>query len=110
MEGRWSKSVFPKHFPEKRPPAHFSKTFGVSHDQNYTLFKVDQLATAGLSEFCQTSDTSTWENDDNEEYIFDEFIIPKLEDPSSQIESRLFVQSNYSFISLVTKLIPSPDW
>ena len=63
-----------------------------------------------MSEFCQTAKTEKWENDENEDFVFDEFIIPKLTDPSSKIESRLFVQSNFSFISLVTKLIPSPDW
>jgi spondin-2 len=110
LEGRWSKEVFPKHFPEKRPPAHFSQTFGITHVNNYTLFKVDQVASDGMSEFCQTSKTEMWENEDNEDFVFDEFSIPKLEDPLSKIEGRLFVQSNFSYISLVTKLIPSPDW
>lgn len=49
------------------------------------------------------------ENEDTGEF-FDEFHIPLLKNPTDRIESRLFVNSNYTMISLVTKLIPSPDW
>lgn len=111
LEGHWSRELFPKHYPEVRPPAHFSKSFGVSHDSNFSLFKLDRTASPGLKEFCESTDTDVWENVEiNSKIVFDEFIIPKLNDPMDQIESRLFVQSNNSLISLITKLMPSPDW
>lgn len=28
FHGNWQRNVFPKHFPEYRPPAQFGKTFG----------------------------------------------------------------------------------
>lgn len=111
LEGHWSRELFPKHFPEVRPPAHFSRSFGVSHNASFNLFKIDAVATAGLKEFCESSDTDEWENGEiNHQMVFDEFTIPKLSDPMDQVESRLFVQSNNSIVSIVTKLIPSPDW
>lgn len=111
LEGHWNRDLFPKHFPEVRPPAQFSRSFGVSHNGSFNLFKVDETASAGLKEFCEKTGTIEWENGEiNENLIFDEFVIPKLTDPMDQVESRLFVQSNNSLISLVTKIIPSPDW
>lgn len=111
LEGHWSREIFPKHFPEVRPPAQFSKSFGVSHNHNFSLFKVESVASAGMKEFCETTKTDEWENQEiNSKLVFDEFSIPKLSDPMDHVESRLFVQSNNSVISLVTKLIPSPDW
>lgn len=112
LEGHWNRELFPKHFPEHRPPAHFSKSFGISHNASFNLFKIDQVASDGLKQFCETgTDTDEWENEEiNSKLIFDEFTIPKLTDPMEKIESRLFVQSNSSLISLVTKLMPSPDW
>lgn len=111
LEGHWNRELFPKHFPEHRPAAHFSKSFGISHNSSFNLFKIDQIATTGLKQFCESTDTDVWENGEiNGKLIFDEFIIAKLTDPMDQVESRLFVQSNSSLISLVTKLMPSPDW
>lgn len=111
LEGRWSREIFPKHYPETRPRAHFSKTFGLTHNQNFTFFKVGELVSDEMKAFCKSADSEPLENDEKfEQEIFDEFIIPKLENPIDKVESRLFVQSNYSLISMVTKLIPSPDW
>lgn len=112
LEGHWSREIFPKHFPEVRPPAQFSKSFGATHSSNFSLFNVDAIASKGMREFCETTKTDEWENQEtNSKLVFDVFIIPKLMDPLGiQVESRLFVQSNNSLVSLVTKLIPSPDW
>lgn len=111
LEGHWTRESFPKHYPENRPSAHFSKSFGVSHNGTFELFKVDQVASGGLKEFCESADTDEWENEEiSGETTFDEFSIPKLSNPLDKIESRLFVSSNFSLVSMVTKLMPSPDW
>lgn len=109
MQGHWSEIDFPKHYPKFRPHAHFSKSFGVSHNESFKLFDIGELASNVLREFCTIGDSNTFENELNDD-VFDEFSVPKLEDPVKKVESRLFVNSNFSFVSLVTKLIPSPDW
>jgi spondin-2 len=111
LEGHWSREMFPKHYPETRPPAHFSKTFGITHNDEFTMFEIGKVSNTNLVEFCKSANSELWENDEsNEDQIFDEFILPKLENPIDKVEARLFVQSNYSSISMVTKLMPSPDW
>lgn len=109
LEGHWSERVFPKHFPKFRPHAHFSKTFGVSHAGNFKLYEIGELASAGLQDFCTTGVSNDFDNELNDS-VFDEFSIPKLLNPELKVESRLFVNSNFTFASLVTKLMPSPDW
>lgn len=93
---------------EVRPPAHFSKTFGRTHSRNYTLFKVGKHASTGLKQFCDVGLSMELENEAGE--MFDEFFIPHLKNPTGKIESKFFVKSNHTLISLVTKIIPSPDW
>ncbi|CAO1423905.1 unnamed protein product [Diamesa tonsa] len=109
LEGHWSQELFPKHYPLVRPPAHFSKTFGQTHDNHHALFNVGKVAGKSLKHFCNNGQSVELENEDTGEF-FDEFHIPLLKNPTDRIESRLFVNSNYTMISLVTKLIPSPDW
>lgn len=102
--------MFPKHYPTVRPPASFSRTFGLSHTEKFSLFKIKETASTGLKEFCETTESHEWENEDLNDGVFDEFTIGKLSNPTDKMESRLFVNSNFSHISVVTKLIPSPDW
>lgn len=109
LQGHWSELNFPKHFPKFRPHAHFSKSFGVSHDGNFKLYEIGELAKTGLKDFCTTGDSNNFENELND-HVFDEFSIPKLENPELNVESRIFLNSNFSYASLVTKLMPSPDW
>lgn len=109
MEGHWSEDKFPRHYPKFRPPAHFSKSFGVTHNSSFKLFEIGSVAGTGMIDFCTTGDSNVLENDLNDA-VFDEFTIPKLQNPVDKVESRLFVNSNFSIISIVTKLMPSPDW
>jgi hypothetical protein len=109
LEGHWNEEKFPRHYPKFRPPAHFSKSFGVSHNESFKLFEFNELASAGLINFCTAADSNILESDLSDD-VFDEFTIPKLENPVDKVESRLFVNSNFSIVSLVTKLMPSPDW
>lgn len=110
LVGSWDEKNFPKHYPKFRPHAHFSKSFGLSHNETFRLFEVGELASDAMSEFCTIGDSDMFENELTTEDVFDEFTVPKLEDPALKVESRLFVNSNFSSVSLVTKLMPSPDW
>lgn len=110
MDGNWTEENFPKHYPKFRPPAHFSKSYGISHSKYDHLFRLDAPVRSELENFCLRGDLEEIHKEINKENIFDELIIPRLDDPSKKIESRFFVSSNHSLFSIVTKLVPSPDW
>ena len=108
LDGNWDKDLFPKHYPENRPTAQFSKSFGRTHDEQYSLFRLGKLANPGLKQFCEDGISVELENESIEK--FDEFLIPHLKKPTHKLDIRVFVSSNYSMVSLITKLVPSPDW
>jgi hypothetical protein len=81
---------------------------GRTHNKNYTLFRLGQLASPGLKQFCNVGLSVVLENEPSEK--FDEFFIPHLKNATGKIDSKFFVKSNHTLLSLVTKLIPSPDW
>lgn len=110
LQGHWTEELFPKHFPKFRPPAHFSKSFGLSHAENFFLYDMNEIATPGLGNFCLTGNTEMIDSETTDEKIFDKFALPKLSNPIEKTESLAFVSSNSSFISVITKLVPSPDW
>ncbi|KAL7023139.1 hypothetical protein ACKWTF_012501 [Chironomus riparius] len=110
IEGNWTEDNFPKNYPKFRPHAHFSKSFGISHSQHEYLFRMQEVVRPELENFCLRGDIEELHTQISKENIFDELIMPKLDDPSKKIESRFFVSSNHSLFSIVTKIVPSPDW
>ncbi|XP_071537523.1 uncharacterized protein [Panulirus ornatus] len=54
METHWSPRDFPKHYPEWRPPAQWSKLIGMSHDQRYVLFRAGEVADTAVKTFVET--------------------------------------------------------
>lgn len=42
--------------------------------------------------------------------IFDDFTLPPITTGSGRSESKFFVDGNHSHVSLMTKILPSPDW
>lgn len=90
LEGHWNREIFPKHYPETRPRAHFSKTFGLTHKSNFTFFKVGELVSDELKVFCKSANSEALENDVKFEMeIFDEFNIPKLENPIDGVNDNI---------------------
>jgi hypothetical protein len=69
-----------------------------------------QTASAGMESFCLTGTIENIDNEVSSDKVFDKFVIPKLENSVEKTESLAFFSSNYSYISLITKLNPSPDW
>lgn len=110
LEGNWTESNFPKNYPKFRPHAHFSKSYGISHSSYDYLWRLNEIVKPELEKFCLKGDIEEVHTIINKDTVFDELIIPKLDDPSKKIESRFFVSSNHSLFSIVTKIVPSPDW
>ncbi|XP_055705737.1 spondin-2 [Phlebotomus papatasi] len=105
----WTRDLFPKHFPDWRPPAQWTITIGRTHTPHWRLFREGELASAGVKQFVETgrSDLLT---DGLEESVFDAFTLPAIGSGSGRSEGKFFVDANHSAVSLITRIVPSPDW
>ncbi|XP_066152781.1 spondin-2 [Euwallacea fornicatus] len=107
----WSRESFPKHYPDWRPPASWSKVFGRSHDKSFVLFRLGKKSSAGVKEFAETGRTDLLElQSQGEGGIYDEFNAPPINTGVGRTEAEFFVDGNHSRISLMAKIVPSPDW
>ncbi|XP_018565366.1 spondin-2 [Anoplophora glabripennis] len=107
----WSRDAFPKHYPDWRPPAQWSKVFGRSHDKSFTLFRLGQKSSAGVKSFAETGRSDLLEEQSQGEGgIYDEFNAPPIISGVGRTEAEFFVDGNHSRVSLISRIVPSPDW
>ncbi|TMW52956.1 hypothetical protein DOY81_001989 [Sarcophaga bullata] len=50
----WTRDLFPKHYPDWRPTAQWTKTLGRTHDSSFALYHIGKQATAGVKQFAET--------------------------------------------------------
>ncbi|XP_017769505.1 PREDICTED: spondin-2 [Nicrophorus vespilloides] len=107
----WSRDKFPKHYPDWRPPAQWSKVFGRSHDKSFTLFRLGQQSSNGVKAFAETGRSDLLEEQSQGEGgIYDEFNAPPITAGVGRTEAEFFVDGNHSRVSLISRIVPSPDW
>lgn len=145
----WTRELFPKHYPDWRPPAQWTKTIGRSHDSSFALFHIGQRASEGVKLFAETGATDALETQSRlmsqsqtlsstpaslspsltsssspdssstvtsgatspaDTSIFDSFSIPAIPLGGGRNEAKFFVDGNHSLVSLMTRIVPSPDW
>ncbi|KAH8305935.1 hypothetical protein KR018_004608 [Drosophila ironensis] len=161
----WTRELFPKHYPDWRPTAQWTKTLGRTHNANYALYHIGQPATAAVKQFAETGRTDLLDSNageqqqqqmqmqaqtqmqmqqrqaakspsgatagtttstststattngggsstanNNERSVFDEFSMPAIQLGAGRSEAKVFVDSNHSLVSLMTRIVPSPDW
>ncbi|XP_016929716.3 spondin-1 [Drosophila suzukii] len=146
----WTRELFPKHYPDWRPTAQWTKTLGRTHNANYALYHIGQPATAAVKQFAESgrtdlldsnageqqqqqmqmqmqtgkspsggpgssfnttsSGTTTTTTTNSERSVFDEFSMPAIPLGAGRSEAKVFVDSNHSLVSLMTRIVPSPDW
>ncbi|XP_043219082.1 spondin-2-like [Amphibalanus amphitrite] len=106
----WSKERFPKQYPLWRPPAQFSKFLGVTHNSSVYLYREGQEASPALKLFAELGDASGLESTaQGAEGILDQFTAPKVPGEGST-QTHVFVDGTHSKVSLISKIVPSPDW
>ncbi|KAL9877187.1 uncharacterized protein LOC119638316 isoform X2 [Glossina fuscipes] len=130
LQTYWTRELFPKHYPDWRPTAQWTKTVGCSHDSSYILYRLGRLASAGVKQFAETGKSDIFDNTSGDQQqqlkksmpsqnivanksgfsVFDEFNLPAIITGAGRSESKFFVDSNHSLISLMTRVVPSPDW
>ncbi|XP_004921707.1 spondin-1 [Bombyx mori] len=108
----WTEERFPKDYPlEHRPKAQWSQVFGQSHNSNYRLYRLGEVARATVREFAQFGKIDDLVNESDEEpKVYDQFSAPAIKSGEGETENMVFVDGGHSLVSLICRLIPSPDW
>ncbi|XP_017069161.1 uncharacterized protein LOC108106534 [Drosophila eugracilis] len=156
----WTRELFPKHYPDWRPTAQWTKTLGRTHNANYALYHIGQPATSAVKQFAESGRTDLLDSNAGEQQqmqmqlqtgkspsggtssssstnsfnttstssstaasgggnggspttersVFDEFSMPAIPLGAGRSEAKVFVDSNHSLVSLMTRIVPSPDW
>ncbi|XP_023324329.1 uncharacterized protein LOC111698276 [Eurytemora carolleeae] len=108
----WDESTFPKQFPLWRPPAQWSKTLGFVHGEGPDLFTLGAGVSAGVKQFVETGDSEILEQEigNSSSTILDTILVPQITQGVGESLATVFVDGSHSQISIVTKIVPSPDW
>ncbi|KXX67826.1 spondin domain-containing protein [Flammeovirga sp. SJP92] len=110
-QGTWSASSHPTDYPSN---SHFSGVIGMAHNTDTTLFKENTLATNGIKVMAETGSKAPLTTE-----ILDiissgeaDLLISEggLSSGTSKIEFEITVNSDHSYVSLVSMIAPSPDW
>lgn len=107
----WTRDRFPKHFPEWRPQAQWSKLIGRSHNHEFVLFRLGAPASPGVRTFAESGKADSLPDEGQGHYgLFDIFSAAPISSGAGRTESQFFVDGNHSRVSLMSHMIPSPDW
>ncbi|XP_073996424.1 spondin-2-like [Rhodnius prolixus] len=109
MHTFWTRDRFPKHYPDWRPTAQFSKLIGMSHDKKWSLFRVGSPVNNQVKTFAETG---RWEVTEGQGSpgLLDQFTGPPVPSGQGRTEAQFFLDGNHSMVSLMSRIIPSPDW
>ncbi|KAJ7379771.1 hypothetical protein OS493_012517 [Desmophyllum pertusum] len=95
---------------------HYSEIVGATHNASYVMWRAGEKASPGVESVAETGQTTTLENEISVK-INVEGLAWKLIDPSGNIgpeevkrDIQVQVTANFSMVSLITMLAPSPDW
>ncbi|KAK8741130.1 hypothetical protein OTU49_002509, partial [Cherax quadricarinatus] len=84
---------------------------GLSHDKNYVLFRAGEVADNALKTFAETGRSDLIDQHaQGENGVLDAFNTPPITEGVGIAETHFFVDGNHSRVSLVSKIVPSPDW
>ncbi|KAF2365714.1 Spondin N-terminal [Trinorchestia longiramus] len=86
---------------------------GLTHSSQHQVFKEGQVATSQLKEFAETGrsdslDAVTYERQGSK--VLDAFYAPAIREGVGETQAKFFADGNHSMVSMVAKIVPSPDW
>ncbi|XP_063223085.1 uncharacterized protein LOC134531320 [Bacillus rossius redtenbacheri] len=107
----WTRDRFPKHYPDWRPAAQWSRLVGRSHDASYALFRLGQRVGAAARQLAETGGSQLLQDDaQGAAGLLDAFSAPAVAQGAGRAEAEFFLDGNHSRVSLMSKIVPSPDW
>eukprot|EP00092_Neocalanus_flemingeri_P025712 GFUD01027876.1.p1 GENE.GFUD01027876.1~~GFUD01027876.1.p1 ORF type:complete len:470 (+),score=125.50 GFUD01027876.1:94-1503(+) len=112
LRTEWNEKTFPKQFPQWRPSAQWSKTIGYSHSSTPAapLFSIGSAVSEGVRLFAETGATDTLDLEAANKTFLDAIISPPIKQGVGETTTTIFVDTNHTKVSVMTKLVPSPDW
>jgi len=111
---RWTSFRHPNRFPE--PPAFWSRPLMVSHNNEYTMWSVDQVTSTGVQGVAETGSLRVLEQEifaagsSIKNYVLSDAFRPIGDRHSASMRGVLEMDSEHRLISTITKISPSPDW
>ncbi|XP_069051644.1 spondin-2a [Lepisosteus oculatus] len=113
--GQWSPQTFPKQYPLYRPPAQWSKLIAVSHGRHYRLWQEGAPASPGLCSFAELGVTAPLLKEAKEARrsrrgVGALYRTPGLATGIGHSSTELLLHPRHPRLSLLVKIIPSPDW
>jgi len=107
----WSATTHPESFPSG---PHFSGLVGATHNMNVKLWESGELASQGIEVMAESGGKGDLESEVMTHIAIGDAYKTISEggvgsSPATK-EITITVNSDYSFVSLVTMLAPSPDW
>lgn len=107
----WSAITHPDNFPST---PHFSGLIGATHNINVKIWEAGILASNGIESMAETGGKTTLTQEVNNQIIIgdaDKVLSSNGLNPSpGQTEFTFTATPNYSFVTLVSMIAPSPDW
>merc|ERR1711892_1197844 len=110
LETHWSEEMFPKQYPQWRPPAQWSKSIGYTDNGSISLFKTGQAVSDGVRMFVEKGDSNKLERETAGSSFLGTVFAPSIQQGEGRTETLIFVDGNNTKLSLMTAIVPSPDW
>ncbi|KAH0624418.1 hypothetical protein JD844_031836 [Phrynosoma platyrhinos] len=115
FSGKWSQVAFPKQYPLYRPPAQWSSLLGVTHNSDYSIWKTNEYASNGMRDFAERGEPWTLMKEieaagEKIQSVHGIFSAPAISTGIGQTSTDLEVHSGHPLVSIVVRIVPSPDW
>ncbi|KAK4321462.1 hypothetical protein Pmani_007722, partial [Petrolisthes manimaculis] len=83
-----------------------------THDPSFHLFRVGEEATEGLKRFAEKGETEGLETSSQGGGggVLDDFSAPPIPKGVGVTKTQFFVDGNHSRVSVLGRIVPSPDW
>ncbi len=111
LNSNWNANNFSTNFPLNR---HFSGVIGLTHNNQGGIFKLGEQASAGIIQVAETGDKTKLKTEigelQNNGSSFSTIDGSGIAVDQESVTMTFNITKNYSYISFVTMLAPSPDW
>ncbi|XP_036404676.1 spondin-2a [Megalops cyprinoides] len=112
--GHWSPQTFPKQYPLFRPPAQWSKLIAVTHNGQFRLWQEGALASPGVQSVAELGVTVEVMKEAREarkrRAVGAMYRTAGIPTGIGHSSTELLLQPRNPKLSLLVKIVPSPDW